>query len=198
MRFTSNKCFWINTILSWWMEFKYATSYSGEVMIESIDNCLFITLQTFLLPTRHKRIRLHLQLSIAAQRAQESAWCNIRTFKIYFYIIYRWFAINVTEPTFTRIDSSFISSIAFLRLFLKEIKPWIITSSSSHPVGSSIGIVSSESLLHSKMWPKPEAECTIHPRPSSCPGQCGGNRGSLAQAQRHKSNTRNWEIKLGL
>ena len=39
---------------------------------------------------------------------------------------------------------------------------------------------------------------TIHPRPCSCPGQCGGNCGSLAQSQRHKSNTRNWEIKFRL
>ena len=39
---------------------------------------------------------------------------------------------------------------------------------------------------------------TIHPCPCFCPGQCGGNRGSLAQSQRHKSNTRNWEIKIGL
>jgi len=45
---------------------------------------------------------------------------------------------------------------------------------------------------------QPEAERTVHPRPCFCPGQCGGNCGSLAQAQCHKSNTRNWEMKIRL
>ena len=58
------------------------------------------------------------------------------------------------------------------------------------PFGRLIGIAHAESRRHSKMWHKPEAEGKIHPRPCPCPGQCGGNRDSLAQSQRHKSNTR--------
>jgi len=58
-------------------------------------------------------------------------------------------------------------------------------------VGESIGVAHAESRRHSNMWHQPEAERTVHPRPCSCPGQCDGNRGSLAQVRCHKSNTRN-------
>ena len=53
-------------------------------------------------------------------------------------------------------------------------------------------------LTVQKMWHQPEAERTVHPHPCSCPGQCGGNHGSFVQAQRHKSNTWNWENKFRL
>ena len=55
------------------------------------------------------------------------------------------------------------------------------------PVEGSISIAPAESRRRSKC--QPEAERTNHP--CFCQGQCNGNRGSLAQAQHHRSNTRN-------